>query len=87
MFNITVGGQQGAVLVGNYSIRGGAGSDLAVYMKASDGRAIFDSGRVKSHSQIKQRLAMGAYTLFFDNRFSAVSSKSVSPDLNLVSYR
>jgi S1-C subfamily serine protease len=86
-FNIPVVGQQGAVLVGNYSIRGGVGNDVAVYMKASDGRVIFDSGRVKSFGQIKQRLGMGAYTLVFDNRFSALSSKSISPSLRLVSFR
>jgi len=86
-FRLTVGGQQGAVLMGSYAIRGGSGNDLAVSMKASDGRVIFDSGRVKSFGQVKQRLAMGAYTLIFDNRFSALSSKSVSPDLKLVYYR
>jgi hypothetical protein len=51
------------------------------------GTLIANSGRVSGTGQFRQRLAMGQYSIIFDNRFSVFSSKSVSPDLKLVYYR
>ncbi len=84
-FSVT--GQQGAVLVGTYSVSGGTGNDVDVSLVGSDGRVVLNSGRVKAFGQVKQRLHTGAYSLFFDNRFSTFTSKSISPDLRLVYYR
>ena len=48
---------------------------------------VVNSGRVSGYGQFKQRLGRGGYVILFDNRFSAFSSKSVSPDLKLTYYR
>lgn len=85
--NFAINGQQGAVLEGTYTISGGSGSDLDVALVASDNRVIFNSGRVKGFGQVKQRLPRGGYALIFNNSFSTFSSKSVTPDLKLISYR
>jgi S1-C subfamily serine protease len=85
--SFTVNGQQGALLEGTYTITGGSGRDVGVLLAASSGSVIVNSGRVAGVGQFKQRLAQGRYTILFDNRFSTLSSKSVSPDLKLVSYR
>jgi hypothetical protein len=83
----TVPGQQGAVLEGSYSITGG-GNDVNVTLVTLPNNAVLvNSGRVSSSGQFKQRLTRGTYTIFFDNRFSVFTSKSVSPDLKLVYYR
>jgi len=85
--SFTVNGQQGALLEGTYTITGGSGRDVGVLLAGSSGSVIVNSGRVAGVGQFKQRLARGRYTILFDNRFSTLSSKSVSPDLKLVSYR
>jgi S1-C subfamily serine protease len=85
--SFTVNGQQGALLEGTYTIPGGSGGDVGVLLAGSSGSVIVNSGRVAGVGQFKQRLARGRYTILFDNRFSTLSSKSVSPDLKLVSYR
>ena len=85
--SFTVSGQQGALLQGTYTVSGGTGNDLNVALIGADGRIILNSGRVKAFGQMKQRLPRGAYAILFDNRFSTFSSKSVSADLKLISYR
>lgn len=85
--SFTVNGQQGAVLEGTYTITGGSGRDVGVALAGPNGSVIVNSGRVAGFGQFKQRLPRGKYTILFDNRFSALSSKSVSPDLKLTSYR
>jgi hypothetical protein len=83
-----VPGQQGAILEGSYSITGGGGQDVNVTLVAVPANSLLvNSGRVARYGQFKQRLARGAYTIFFDNRFSVFSSKSISPDLKLVYYK
>jgi len=82
-----VNGQQGAVLEGTYTIAGGSGRDVGVALAGPSGSVIVNSGRVAGFGQFKQRLPRGKYTILFDNRFSTLSSKSVSPDLKLVYYR
>jgi S1-C subfamily serine protease len=84
---ITVRGQQGAVLEGFYTVSGARGNDVAVMLVGPGGTLIANSGRVSGTGQFRQRLAMGQYSIIFDNRFSVFSSKSVSPDLKLVYYR
>jgi S1-C subfamily serine protease len=85
--SFTVNGQQGALLEGTYTITGGSGRDVGVLLAGSGGSVIVNSGRVAGFGQFRQRLARGRYTILFDNRFSTLSSKSVSPDLKLLSYR
>jgi hypothetical protein len=82
-----VRGQQGAVLEGFYTVSGARGNDVAVMLVGPGGTLIANSGRVSGTGQFRQRLAMGQYSIIFDNRFSVFSSKSVSPDLKLVYYR
>jgi S1-C subfamily serine protease len=82
-----VSGQQGAVLEGSYTVTGGSGRDVGIALVGTGGAVIMNSGRVSGSGQIKQRLPMGQYAVVFDNRFSTFSSKSVSADLKLVSYR
>ena len=83
----TVNGQQGAVLEGSYTITGGSGRDVGVLLAGPGGSVVLNSGRVAGFGQFKQRLPRGKYTILFDNRFSTLSSKSVSPDLKLVYYK
>ncbi len=85
--SFTVNGQRGALLEGTYTITGGSGRDVGVLLAGSGGSVIVNSGRVAGFGQFRQRLARGRYTILFDNRFSTLSSKSVSPDLKLLSYR
>jgi hypothetical protein len=85
--SFTVNGQQGAVLEGTYTITGGSGRDVGVALAGASGSVIVNSGRVAGFGQFKQRLPRGKYTILFDNRFSTLSSKSVSPDLKLVYYK
>jgi S1-C subfamily serine protease len=82
-----VSSQQGAVIEGTYTITGGSGRDVGVALVGTGGAVIMNSGRVSGSGQIKQRLPMGQYAVVFDNRFSTFSSKSVSADLKLVSYK
>jgi len=84
-FNVPM--QQGAVLEGSYEVRGGTGNDVAVVLTTSDNRVLLNSGRVSGSGQIKTPLSRGSYVLYFNNQFSLLASKSVSPDLNLVFYR
>ena len=85
--SFTVNGQQGAVLEGTYTITGGSGRDVGVALAGPNGSVIVNSGRVAGFGQFKQRLPRGKYTILFDNRFSTLSSKSVSPDLKLTYYK
>jgi S1-C subfamily serine protease len=85
--SFTVNGQQGAVLEGTYTITGGSGRDVGVALSGPNGSVIVNSGRVAGFGQFKQRLQRGKYTIVFDNRFSTLSSKSVSPDLKLTYYK
>lgn len=85
--SFTVNGQQGAVLEGTYTITGGSGRDVGVALAGPNGSVIVNSGRVAGFGQFKQRLPRGKYTILFDNRFSTLSSKSVSPDLKLLYYK
>ena len=85
--SFTVNGQQGAVLEGTYTITGGSGRDVGVVLSGPNGSVIVNSGRVAGFGQFKQRLQRGKYTIVFDNRFSTLSSKSVSPDLKLTYYK
>ena len=82
-----VSSQQGAVIEGTYTITGGSGRDVGVALVGTGEAVIMNSGRVSGSGQIKQRLPMGQYAVVFDNRFSTFSSKSVSADLKLVSYK
>ncbi|MGA2434422.1 MAG: trypsin-like peptidase domain-containing protein, partial [Bryobacteraceae bacterium] len=86
-FSFTINEQQGAVLEGTYTITGGSGRDLGVELVGTGGSVIVNDGRVVGFGQFKQRLPRGNYVILFDNRFSAFSSKSVSPDLKLTYYR
>jgi hypothetical protein len=86
-FQFIVNGQQGAVLEGTYTITGGRGNDVGVVLLGPGGTVVVNSGRVSGYGQFKQRLGRGGYVILFDNRFSAFSSKSVSPDLKLTYYR
>ena len=86
-WQFAVPGQQGAVFAGTYTVTGGSGRDVAVMLMGPGNTPIVNSGRVSGFGQFSQRLPMGQYTIIFDNRFSAFSSKSVSPDLKLVYYR
>jgi hypothetical protein len=81
-----VSNQQGAVLEGTYTVTGG-NSDVGVALVGTGGAVIMNSGRVSGSGQIRQRLPMGQYAVVFDNQFSVFTSKSVSADLKLVSYR
>jgi S1-C subfamily serine protease len=83
----TVGGQQGAVLEGSYTITGGTGKDVAVMLTGPGNVVIANSGRVSGFGQIRQRLPKGQYAIIFDNRFSNFSGKSVAPDLKLTYYK
>ena len=85
--SFTVNGQQGAVLEGTYTITGGSGRDVGVLLAGPGGSVIVNSGRVSGFGQFKQRLPRGKYAVLFDNRFSTLSSKSVSPDLKLTYYK
>jgi hypothetical protein len=85
--SFTVNGQQGAVLEGTYTITGGSGKDVGVLLAGPGGSVIVNSGRVSGFGQFKQRLPRGKYAVLFDNRFSTLSSKSVSPDLKLTYYK
>jgi S1-C subfamily serine protease len=85
--SFSVNGQQGATLEGSYTVSGGRGSDIGVMLVGPGGTMIVNSGRVAGSGQFRQRLPRGQYAIVFDNRFSAFSSKSVSPDLRLVYYR
>lgn len=81
-----VNSQQGATLEGTYTITGGSRADVGVALTGPTG-VIVNSGKVAGYGQFKQRLPRGKYVVIFDNRFSAFSSKSVSPDLKLTYYR
>jgi hypothetical protein len=83
----TVAGQQGAMLEGTYTITGGAGRDVGVMLVGAGGVTLLNSGRVSGTGQIKRQLPRGSYAILFDNRFSNLSAKSVSPDLKLSYYR
>jgi len=85
--SFTVGGQQGAVLEGSYTITGGTGKDVAVTLMGPGNAVIANSGRVSGFGQIHQRLPKGQYGIIFDNRFSNFSGKSVAPDLKLTYYK
>jgi hypothetical protein len=84
--SFSVNAQQGATLEGTYTISGGSGADVGVALMGATG-IIVNSGKVAGYGQFKQRLSRGKYTIMFDNRFSAFSSKSVSPDFKLTYYR
>jgi S1-C subfamily serine protease len=85
--SFAVNGQQGALLEGTYTVTGGSGRDVGVLLAGPGGSVIVNSGRVSGFGQFKQRLPRGKYTILFDNRFSTLSSKSVSPDLKLTYYK
>jgi hypothetical protein len=85
--SFAVNGQQGALLEGTYTITGGSGRDVGVLLAGPGGSVIVNSGRVSGFGQFKQRLPRGKYAILFDNRFSTLSSKSVSPDLKLTYYK
>jgi S1-C subfamily serine protease len=79
--------QQGATLEGSYTISGGMGRDAGVWIVGPNNNVVVNSGRVSGYGQVKQKLAPGQYSIVFDNRFSMMSGKSISPDLRLVYYR
>lgn len=83
----TIPFQQGATLQGSYSITGGSGNDLGVFLLGPGNAVIVNSGRVSRFGQFKQHLPRGQYAVFFDNRFSNFSGKSVSPDLAVTYYK
>jgi hypothetical protein len=86
-FPFMVPGQQGAVLEGSYTITGGRGSDLGVALVGPGASVLVNSGRVSGSGEFRKPLPPGQYAIIFDNRFSTLSSKSVSPDLRLSYYR
>jgi len=83
----TVAQQQGALLQGSYTVSGGGGRDVGVWLVGPNNNLIVNSGRVSGFGQFRQKLSPGRYTIVFDNRFSMFSAKSISPDLKLTYYR
>ena len=79
--------EQGVRLGGSYSVSGGSGNDVEVALLDSSNRVMINSGRVSGYGQLSTMLSRGSYKLLFDNRFSTFSSKSISPDIKLESYR
>lgn len=87
VWRFVVSGQPGALFEGTYTITGGSNSDVIVMLMGPGQSPIVNSGRVSGFGQFSQRLPMGQYMVVFDNRFSILSSKSISPNLKLVYYK
>lgn len=73
-----------ARLVGNIMARGGGGNDIIVRV-VKDGRAVYDSGQLRSIVLSIPLNEPGNYTLILTNDFSVVSSKVVWGYVNLYS--
>jgi S1-C subfamily serine protease len=85
-FSFTVP-SQGADLQGDYRVAGGLGNDVSVMLLNIDGAVIANLGRVSAYGEVHQLLAQGRYVLAFDNGFSLLATKTVTPDVKLVYYR
>jgi S1-C subfamily serine protease len=85
-FTFTVNQPMGAMLTGTYEINGG-GRDVNVYLTMITDAPVTSYGRVIGEGRISQHVAPGQYKLVFDNRFSMMTAKSVTPDLGVESYK
>ncbi len=85
----TVDGQARTTLEGSFTISGGSGNDavISLVQEINSQPRVLQSSRYQGSGLIKRALTPGKYALFFDNRFSAFSKKSVALDLSLSSYR
>jgi hypothetical protein len=74
---ITVNVQQGAVIEGYLTVRGG-NDDVRFYIEDSYGRKVLDKNRVNSRYDFYYTVvSTGFHTLYFDNSFSWITSKDV----------
>jgi hypothetical protein len=78
---------QGADLQGDFRIIGGFGRDVVVTLLSANGGVVSNLGRVSGQGEVHQHLMAGRYLLAFDNGFSLLAAKSVTPDIKLVYYR
>jgi hypothetical protein len=78
---------QGADLQGDFRVSGGLGNDVAVTLLSANGAYVSNLGRVSGSGEVHQHLTGGRYVLAFDNGFSLLAAKSVTPDIKLVYYR
>jgi hypothetical protein len=81
-FTFGVSQPTGATLTGTFDIYGG-GRDVAVSLTDVNNFPVFNYGRMFGQGQISQKLRQGQYRLVFDNGFSLVTPKSVTPNLAL----
>ena len=56
-------------------------------LNASDGSSVSELGPVKRQGTVSLPLKKGRYLLVFDNGMSAISSKSVAPQIYLTYFR
>jgi S1-C subfamily serine protease len=85
-FNFTVSARTGATLAGTFEISGG-NRDVGVSLNSVNGERLASFGRMTSEGRISQHLSPGQYRLVFDNSFSLITAKSVTPDLALEYYK
>lgn len=71
--------QTGQKFTGSLSISGGSGNDINFWITDPQGATILNLGRVSQGTSFDfTAQSSGAYTLYFDNSFSLLSSKTVS---------
>ena len=76
-YTITVNVQQGAVIEGYLTVRGG-NDDVRFYIEDSYGKKVLDKNRVNSRYDFYYMVkSSGFHTLYFDNSFSWITSKQV----------
>jgi hypothetical protein len=74
-FNLSAG----QTFTGSLAISGGSGNDINFWITDPEGATIVNLGRVSQGGSFDFTAQMsGAYTLYFDNSFSLLSSKTVS---------
>jgi hypothetical protein len=81
-FTFNVSQPTGATLSGTFDIYGG-GHDIAVSLTDANNVPVINFGRMFGRGEISQRLPQGQYRLVFNNGFSLLTPKSVTPDLAL----
>jgi hypothetical protein len=71
--------QTGQKFTGSLAISGGSGNDINFWVTDPTGATILNLGRVSQGGSFDfTAQASGAYTLYFDNSFSLLSSKTAS---------
>ena len=76
----TVGLSEGDKVSGSITVSGGTGNDIDFYVTDPNGTTILHYDRATQTSFSFTASTTGTYTMHFDNRFSLLSSKSVTLD-------